>query len=95
MRRSLRDPDPWAQGTAQWSVINRLTPTQRDVVNRLLGDLLWRYGFTAGPVYQIPPGATLPIPDFEDDGSDALLGSERQTVPIASPAERDPDDCEG
>ena len=52
--RVLRIPHPLRrrlQGPNQNAVIDGLTPAQRNVVNRLMGDLLFRYGYTQSPIY--------------------------------------------
>jgi membrane-associated protease RseP (regulator of RpoE activity) len=60
--RILSIPHPLrrrVQGAEQQEVIDGLSPVQREVVDRLMGDLLFRYGYTAIPIYQLPPPGPL------------------------------------
>ena len=61
LRRVFSPPYVWAQGQVQREVIDKLTPAEQMVIDRLLGDLLWRVGYLAEPITFLPPGVGLPV----------------------------------
>jgi hypothetical protein len=59
LRQTWRDHPLYdvEQYDEQRSAVADLTPLQQNVIDRLMGDLLFRYGYTAVPIYQRPQSA--------------------------------------